>query len=384
MNTRHLIQLARDVIEEGKSCVLCTVVRLDGSGYGRPGARLLLTESGQRCGYVSGGCLEKDLCRRVWSATQSGPRLLAFDTRGNSVTATRYNTGCEGVVYVLCQRVTADDTIAIDVLDCVEEDGLIARLLTVYRSNSAEYDVGDMWVEMADQRFVSRPGLTIDSECEREWLGSHRNRVLMYRDRDGNEVETAVEILRPPRELVVFGAGDDAIPLVRAAAQLGWHVTVIGKRAELAHRDRFANLVPDGRIDVRCNDPAEECERLSIHVRTDIVVMTHDFEGDVKLLPKLLDSQSRYVGLLGPKRRLASLVQRLYEQGRVLSETEIDRIRSPIGLDIGAVSPEEISISIVAELIAIESERDGGILHRRNQPLHEPAELVRLTAVTSP
>ncbi|EMI18756.1 xanthine dehydrogenase accessory factor [Rhodopirellula maiorica SM1] len=381
---RPLIQLAREAIEEGQACVLCTVVRLDGSGYGRPGARLLLTESGQRCGFVSGGCLEKDLCRRVWSATQSGPRLLAFDTRGNSVSATRYNTGCEGIVYVLCQRVDAENSLAIDVLDCVEEDGMLARLLTVYRSEGTEYAIGDMLIEMADQRFVSRSGLTIDDECEQKWLGSHRDRVLVFHDHDGDQVEAAVEILHPPRELVVFGAGDDAIPLVRTAAGLGWRVTVVGKRPELANRDRFANLVPGGRINVRCNDPAEECKRLKIHVRTDIVVMTHDFDGDLKLLPRLLDSASRYIGLLGPKRRLAGLIQRLYEQGRMLNASEIDRIRSPIGLDIGAVSPAEIAISIVAELIAVERDREGGILHQRRQPLHEPAELVRLTAGTTP
>lgn len=378
MNTRALVQMAREALAAGQSCVLCTVVRLDGSGYGRPGARLLITESGQRTGYVSGGCLEKDLCQRVWAATQSGPRLMAFDTRGNSVTPTPYNTGCEGVVYVLAQRISADATLPIDVLDCVDSERQPARMLTIYRTCSDKYRVGDMLIEMADQRFTSRDDLAIEESCERPWVTASRDSTLIFQDQEGCDVEAAIEVRMPPRELVLFGAGDDALPLVRSAAMLGWNVTVIGKRPELASRERFHAQNANEHVEVRCGDPATVCKRIEFHSRTDVVVMTHDFEGDVRLLPHLLRSPCRYIGLLGPKRRLALLVGRLFQDGYPLGSNEIARVRSPIGLDIGAVSPEEIAISIVAELIALERDREGGSLHLRQQPLHETCVPLRM------
>ncbi len=107
--------------------------------------------------------------------------------------------------------------------------------------------------------------------------------------------------------------------------------------------------------------------------------MTHDFDRDLEIMDVLLDSPVRSIGLLGPKRRLGRLVTQLHQRGRKLSHRDIDRIRSPLGLDIGAISPAEIAMSIVAELIALSRERQGGFLHMRRQPLHQSSSHERLT-----
>lgn len=376
---KAILDLAESAFDAGERCVMCTVVRLDGSGYGRPGARLVLTQSGDRSGYISGGCLEKDLCRRVWDATRRGPQLIAFDTRGNSIDASRYNTGCEGVVYVFCERVDTNQSLAIDVLRLPTQVAAEARMITVYRSDSPDFRIGDRMVEVADRRLRSRDDLHLPPDCESKWLLARRNQVIEFWHR-GNGVEAAIEILSPPRELVVFGAGDDAIPLVRSAADLGWRVTVVGRRPELACSQRFGSLSDRGEIRVVCGVPSVSVGEIALHGRTDVVVMTHDFSDDVALLPRLLDSSARFIGLLGPKRRLGNLVKRLYENGYTIAEDDVDRIHSPVGLDIGAVTPEEIAVSILAELIAFPCRRNGGSLHRREEPLHEPTAFNSLPA----
>ncbi|TWT93125.1 XdhC family protein [Neorhodopirellula pilleata] len=373
MSVSKIVDLAIMSFEDDETCVLCTVVRLDGSGYGRPGARLLLTPSGEREGYISGGCLEKDLCRRVWEATNNGPRLIVLDTRGNSVEGQRYGTGCEGLVYVLCQRVDRSHPAAIDVLRRVQEQRQDAKLLTIYRSDSSDYHVGDQWTEasFADQ---------LPPSVSQEFRSVSRNASIVFTDEAGNEVEAAIEIIRPRRELVIFGAGDDVIPVVQAASVLDWEVTVVGHRPELADPSRF----PTARV--QCGPHHLVARSLSLSERTDVVVMTHDFARDGELLPVLLDSPVRSIGLLGPKRRLGRLVQELYKRGRKLSDNDIARLRSPIGLDIGAISPAEIAMAIMAELIAMPGElisqpgerisqttgRIGQPLHDRLEPLHEP------------
>ncbi len=377
---QDLFEHAIAASDAGESCVLCTVVRLDGSGYGQPGARMFLSESGERLGYISGGCLEKDLCHRVWDATAAGPKLIAFDTRGNSVQTSRYNTGCEGVVYVLCQRVDDRQSDLIrSIVDAMSNEHEM-RLLTVYRSDSKYAEVGDAITYAMDRtrQLSSAIGeLARHAEVTAAFFeklrSADRHTSFAWQDSHGDVIEAAIEIISPARRLVIFGSGDDVIPVSRACLALDWRVTIVGHRAELTQQRRFPGAeVVCGPI----HEVAEELLARGSHFsdRTDAVIMTHDFARDVELMEVLLDSPIRSIGLLGPKRRLGLLVTRLHQRGRKLNDRDIDRIRSPIGLDIGAIAPAEIATSIVAELIAITRERKGGFLHLRRQPIHESSD----------
>lgn len=374
---QDLLEHAIAAYDGGESSVLCTVVRLDGSGYGQPGARLFLSESGERLGYISGGCLEKDLCHRVWDATVAGPKLIAFDTRGNSVEVSRYNTGCEGVVYVLCQRV--DDrqaTVIRRMLNARTTEHEI-RLLTVYRSDSKYAEVGDTLGYVKDrtnQPTIAIGELALHSEVAvalfDKLRSADRNHSFIWHDYNGDIIEAAIEIISPARRLVIFGSGDDVIPVSKAGWAIDWRVTIVGHRPDLTQQHRFPGA------EVICGPMhkiAEDFLMRGSHFsdRADAIIMTHDFDCDVDLMDVLLNSSVRSIGLLGPKRRLGRLVTELYQRGRKLSDADIDRIRSPIGLDIGAISPAEIAASIVAELIAISRDRNGGFLHLRRKPIHE-------------
>ncbi len=382
---QDLFEHALAASDAGESCVLCTVVRLDGSGYGQPGARLFLSESGERLGYISGGCLEKDLCHRVWDATSVGPKLIAFDTRGNSVETTRYNTGCEGVVHVLCQRVEERQAALMRrIVDAMTSDREI-RLLTVYRSDSTYAEVGDTLTYTMDRTHPRSSAARSSAVGElaqhseviaalfQKLRSADRNISFAWNDCHGDVIEAAVEIISPARRLVIFGSGDDVIPVSKACLALDWRVTIVGHRVELTQQRRFPGA------EVLCgpmHSIADELLLRGSHFgdRSDAVIMTHDFARDVELMEVLLDSPVRSIGLLGPKRRLGRLVTQLHQRGRKLSDHDINRIRSPIGLDIGAISPAEIAASIVAELIAISRERKGGFLHLRRQPIHETGD----------
>ncbi len=378
--------------EAGEACVLCTVVRLDGSGYGRPGARLFLSDSGDRLGFISGGCLEKDLCRRVWDATAAGPKLIAFDTSGNSVDIPRYNTGCEGIVYVFCQRINDNLAAMIRLILNATSRGDEIRLLTVYRSESNFAQVGDSLVlDDGNCHQISIAGETratfqsneaypsqVSSALVAKLQSASRNSSFALHDSNGDVIESAIEIISPQQRLVIFGSGDDVIPVSLASVALGWRVTVVGHRAELTQLQRFPGA------EVHCGPMHEIAEQLlfrGTHFSdsTDAIIMSHDFDRDVELLDVLLDSPVRTIGLLGPKRRLGRLLTQLHQRGRKLSDRDIDRIRSPLGLDIGANSPVEIATSIVAELIALSRERQGGLLHVQRQPIHQSNSHERLT-----
>ncbi len=349
MNWTELIEIADDAIEADEACVLCTVVRLDGSGYARPGARLLLTESGQRVGYISGGCLEKELCRRVWSATEHGPRLIAFDTRVNSRDINRFETGCEGVVYVFCQRMTTENKFTLNALRSVYEQDNKATLITIYRSESPLYSIGSSWL-CDSQGLRSNVSSSLPFDMEDAVASAKSNRWILFADSTGREMEAAIEVIDPPQKLTVFGAGDDVIPVVSSAIMLGWKVTVIGHRPELAASYRFPGAT------VHCGESQSLGDRIEIDATTDVLVMTHDFTRDVELLVALLKSSARSIGLLGPKRRLGRLIAKLFERGTTLVDSDIARLRSPIGLDIGSNSPAAIAISIIAELIAMQQQ----------------------------
>ena len=300
-----------DALDPGERAAVCTVVRVTGSAYGRPGARLILTPGGRKAGYVSGGCLEKELARRVWEATADGPATLAFDTRGNPrAPGGAYNAGCDGVVEVRCERLGSPG----------DPGGLNAARRAVETGEPVGY-----------------------------------------------EADGFAETIEPPRPLAIFGAGDDARPLCELAGALGWAVTVVGKQPDLAVPARFPAADR-----VLCAEPAEASGRLNLRPHAAAVVLTHDYSGDVRLLPGLLNSAVGYVGLLGPKRRAGRLMTDLHAAGRLPDPAALGKLCTPVGLDIGARAPEEIALAIVAEIVAHFHGRAGGRLSDRDAPIHGP------------
>ncbi|PQV62927.1 Xanthine and CO dehydrogenase maturation factor, XdhC/CoxF family [Abditibacterium utsteinense] len=322
MNERDAIQnLWRDAHSRGESAVLATVCEVKGSAYRRPGARMLLCQSGQSVGVVNGGCLDGDLWIRARQVMDSGSAQCAcYDTTSSEDIVWGLGLGCRGVVNILIEPVKN--------LDWLRDENTVAA---VFEGAS----LGTISLEAEK----TRPSGIDELERGRAW----------------------VETFQAPPPLWIFGAGADALPLVQMAQTLGWDVSVIDPRAP--HPDRRP-LLPSRYLPSQC------CGELPFSPRAACVLMTHNFGHDAEILRAVLPSSAFYVGVLGPKRRTEELLGFLARQGFAATDEQRARLHAPIGLDIGAETPEEIALSIVAELRACITGRSGGFLRAREAPIH--------------
>jgi xanthine dehydrogenase accessory factor len=352
LELRAVLDAAGRLAARGDEGVLATVVRVEGSTYRRPGARLLIGPDGAWVGGVSGGCLEGDLVRKAWWRTAHGPTVVAYDSTADDDTIWQLGLGCNGVVHVLLERIGPGhpDPMAF-VRRCVAQraGGVLA---TVLRADPATGLV-------TGQRFT----LTADGETDGPESVRAAATDCLHRDRSrtemvavpGGEAEVFFEVVRPPVRLVVFGAGFDAVPLVSAARALGWDAVVAARRPGRIAADAVIAAGPEA-----------ACAQLRPDGRTAAVVMNHNYPDDAAALAALLRSPARYVGVLGPRARTEKMLAEI-------GETELDhldRLYAPVGLDVGADAPEEIAAAVVAQVVAVFADRAGGHLRDRPGPIH--------------
>jgi xanthine/CO dehydrogenase XdhC/CoxF family maturation factor len=200
-------------------------------------------------------------------------------------------------------------------------------------------------------------------------LREGRSRVREYAV-PGGTAEVLIEVVSPPMPLVIYGAGDDAVPLARLAKEIGWHVTVVESRSGFATTERFPWA--DAVVVVR---PEDAGPRVPLHDRTAAVVMTHNYGHDLELLKMLLPSPVRYLGILGARNRTMAMLRALREAGLAVAEHDLAKVYSPVGMDIGAETPEEIALAILAEIQAVTTGRTAGFLRDRRRPIHDPTDV---------
>jgi xanthine dehydrogenase accessory factor len=337
-------------LDSGEEAVLATVVRIAGSSYRKPGARMLVTADGRNIGTVSGGCLEAHLVKRAWWLTEGGATLCRFDTRTDEDAQWAFGLGCNGEVHILLERVGAGHpTDQLDALRAVRESMRPAfSAVVIAADDAAGARIGERVFMMPDGQVASRvadKGLAERMVAAIDPLDAARwpryERLVCA----AGSVEVACERLAPPQRLVVFGAGHDALPLVAFAKALGWHVSVADGRAQYARRERFPNADRVGVI-----GPQTTLAQCGVTPEAAVVVMTHSIEQDRALLARLLATPRPYVGQLGPMER----TERMLCEIRAASDAPlyVDNLHYPVGLDIGADNPEEIALAIVAEIRA--------------------------------
>lgn len=367
---RNILDLDARLRERKEPAVLATVVDVAGSSYRRPGARMLLTRDGGRCGTISGGCLEKDLASKAEWLTKDGPATVEFDTRADEDDPRGgYGMGCNGLVRVLLETLPRQGVDPLGLLRQVVETDVPVALATVYDTSAAgAARVGQHLVVFTDgssRSEIDHPLLA--GAVRRDAMevlsagGSHSHRYELQ----AGPVDVFIERLDPPQPLILFGAGDDAQPVARLASELGWSVTVVDHRPAFATEARFAGA----QLLVSSADRALALLRLT--ERSAVVLMTHSYQQDLTLLPALLRSPARYVGMLGPKHRAQQLLEELERTGQGIDPVDRSRLRNPVGLDLGGTTPEEIALAIVSEIVAMRSGRAGGALTARERPIHD-------------
>jgi xanthine/CO dehydrogenase XdhC/CoxF family maturation factor len=353
--------------------VLATVVKVTGSAYRRPGARMIFPVGAAPAGVISGGCLEGDLQERVGAVLESGQaRVQVYDMRSPDDIVWGLGLGCNGEIRVLLERLDPGDSPELPgFLAACRERRAPGTVATVFSVEGGPAPAPGERLLLDDDGTLGGT-LSHDAIREallraaRECLADGRSRVEELRA-GPLRVEALVEYLAPTVSLQIFGAGSDARPLVRIAKELGWEVAVLDNRAAYATPGRFPEA---DSVRVVRFDRLDE-ERLALDARTPVVIMTHHFLHDRDLLRYLLPRQRGYLGLLGPRKRAENLLAQLRSAGELSDDARLPRLHGPVGLDIGAETPEEIALAIVAEIQASLAGRRGGYLEQRDEPLHD-------------
>ncbi len=358
MNELHsILEAWRGLQGEHRSAVLASVVHVSGSAYRRPGARMLLLPDGKRIGSVSGGCLEGELAKKAWWLTESGePSVRVYDTTSDDDAVWEFGLGCNGVVQVMLERVeTPAIHEALTYLDARRDSPVVmATLVRVTSAAETHYAAGSRVFFDGERCGQSGLALLLWEDLRLAWL-ERRSRYVHVAG-----LEVFVEWLGPPQKLVIFGAGHDARPLVSISKQLGWHVTIADGRPAYACAANFPDA--DRVVLFRAEAPLRG---LSIDEDTAVVLMTHNYPLDLRLLPAVLAHNPRYVGVLGPKNRAERLLD---ECGLAAPEN----LHAPAGLDVGGEAPAAVALSITAEIQAVLMSRKGGELRLREGSLHAP------------
>ncbi len=331
-----------ELLDQGQAVALATVVRTKGSVPREPGAQMLIHPAGQHLGTVGGGCGEAEVLRQALTVIADGqPRLLAVDlTEDISMQSLGI---CGGVLDVFLEVWPTEQRPLLAALLAAQAAGRPAALLTVITAPQAG--------------LVGRKALWVDDEL-RSSLGIGSAEAVLAQAKEAvraeqsrllgvGEIEVFAQVLSPAPLLLIVGAGHIAVPLAQMAALCDFRVAVLDDRPSFAQAERFPQAE---RIIV--GGYQEELRRFPIDDHTYIVLVTRGHQHDVPCLLEVLDSPAAYIGMIGSKRRVAGVFQLLeVEQG--IARQKLARVHSPIGLSIGAETPAEIAVSILAELISV-------------------------------
>jgi xanthine dehydrogenase accessory factor len=346
-------------LDRDADSVVATVVDVEGSAYRRPGAKMLVRPDGG-AGSITAGCLEDEVRALAADVLSAGrPRVETWDLTGED-DVWGMGVGCNGVITVLLEPLGDDYRPLVDARargDPVALVSVVGGDLPVaardrYADGAFDGDLPE-WVRTA-----------VRAETER-LLAEGGSATLVARA-DGDEVEVFVDAVRPPSEVVVFGAGHDVTPVVELATLVDFRVTVVTFRGGEGVADRL----PDA-VEVVSASPRDVPDVHDWDADTHAVVMTHNFVDDRLTLDALLGTPVPYVGLMGPRERFEEMREAFAEEGRTFTAAERDRVYTPVGLNLGGDSPYQIAYSIVAELLAAANDRDPGHLTDRAGPIHD-------------
>ncbi|USZ78235.1 XdhC family protein (plasmid) [Halorussus vallis] len=353
--------------EDDIDAALATVVDVEGSGYRRPGAKMVVESGGDSRGAVTAGCLEGPLIEVAKSVIESGaPSTTTYDLTDDEG-AWGLGLGCNGVIDVLVEPVDASIDPALDELAAKRS----ATVLTAVTSTDPNVEVGDRCVVTESGRVhEGRPSLP--AGVVRQSLGrsdgeaESRQSGYASVETDEGTVRVFVDGVEPTPDLLLFGGQEDINPVASLARRAGFRVRVATARGGHADADRFPAA-----DEVTVVRPADLRDLVDAPAHTYAVLMSHNLLDDSLALDSLLDAGVPYVGLMGPRKRFREVRKRLRADGRELDEAALDRIATPVGLDIGGDEPIAVGFSIVSELIAVRNGRDGGRLANRAGPIHE-------------
>lgn len=371
-------------VVEGKKAALATVVHVEGSSYRRPGARMLVTEDGMLTGAISGGCLEGDALRKAQLAIfENKNKLVTYDTTDEGDASFGVQLGCNGIVHILFEPLNNEATNAVDLLKTTKVQRHDAAIVTLFSLSKRDEQPGTMLSITTNNITEAGNQVLLSEELKQALLNdattalkAQASLIKSY-TRTGEDIHAFIQVVTPAVSLVIFGAGNDAMPLVSIANMIGWETTVIDGRHSHATQKRFPQAEQ-----VIIAKPDTALDHITIDRLTFFVLMTHNYNYDIKILHQLLQKDCRYIGVLGPRQKLDRMFDELSADGLEIRSRHPENIFSPVGLDLGAETAEEIALSIAGEIEAVLTGRDARSLRLKEGSIHNRNEAPIINPIT--
>jgi xanthine/CO dehydrogenase XdhC/CoxF family maturation factor len=368
---REIVKAYDAAVQQGKKTAIAAVVHLDGSSYRRPGARMLVNDEGELTGAISGGCLEGDaLTKAMFALSQQQSRLVTYDTSDEDDMTIGIQLGCAGVIQVLFEPINpnhhANPIQLLRKALAIRQHAVLVTLFDL--SNKRNFQPGTCMLLEADGHLSGNqpfPALQEDLVQEMNQVLTTGKSVFKQFTGEGWSITAFIEYLQPAVSLVVVGAGNDAIPMMQLADTLGWDVRVVDGRNTHARPERFVSA-----CQVLVSKPEQVLEQLPMDERTVFVMMTHNYNYDLAMLKALLPTRTPYIGMLGPKKKLDRMLGELRDSGVDVDDVMLEKVYGPAGLEIGAETPEEIALSIIAEIQGVLTGTSGGQLKLKSDVIH--------------
>lgn len=362
-----IIAAQEAAVSAGMKTVLATVVKVEGSSYRKEGARMLVREDGSLTGAISGGCLEGDAMRKALMVMSEGaPVLLTYDSMDEDDARLGVQLGCNGIVHILLEPVRAGDPcnpVCLLRKACGKRETAVLATLFSLDDRHAPHPGTCLLLREGEEFFCERLPAGLAHSLMKE--SKAQLQAGQQAAKKIGEWTALLDLLEPPVSLLVVGAGNDAQPLMSMSALLGWQSTVVDGRSSHANPLRFPEAA-----NVIVGKPADVFEQLRFDRRTVAVMMTHNYNYEMALLPLLLKTDLPYIGLLGPRRKRQRMIDELGEGGIRFTAAALEKLHGPTGLDIGAQTAEEIALSILAEIKAVLSRTNGTPLRDKRTAIH--------------
>ena len=364
----------REAQSKSRRTALATVVHVEGSSYRRPGARMLVEDNGKITGAISGGCLEGDALRKALLAiNQQQNKLVTYNTLHEDDVDFGVQLGCNGIVHILFEPIDpASPNNPIALLEkCVLErkDAVVVTMFSL--KNFYGLQPGTCIFFDGENTYENVNNASLLSEIITDASGVLKTKSSLLKEYTDQSVTAFIELVEPLVSLVIVGAGNDALPLTEMASVLGWQIVVVDGRGTHATKQRFSKA-----HQLVVGKPGEAISQLTIDERTVVVLMTHNYNYDLEVLELLLQQRCGYIGILGPKKRLQRMLCELEDKGVSITPEQEASIYGPTGLDIGAEAAEEIALSVLAEIKAVLSKKEGSFLRNRVDNIHKAPPLV--------
>lgn len=318
----HMLHELKKIIHSAKvaksleiKTVLASVVALEGSSYRRPGVRMSVQENGIMIGAVSGGCVEKEISRQAQKVFETNrPLLMEYDGR--------YRLGCDGILYILIEPFSPDENFYAAFEKQYSSRKSFA-ISSYYSKKPSKKNEGGSYFFFSENQF------SISETTTKEALDEFH------------------QTISPGFKIVIIGTEHDAVELCSYAAATGWEVDIVSSKENSKTIDNFPGATNYLEMDEK------ELERINFDSQTAVLLMTHNYARDLKYLSVLTEKNIKYIGLLGPRKRREKLLNDLFEKNEWVSDDFLETIFGPTGINIGAETPQEIAISILAEVLSV-------------------------------